>query len=132
MSAVAALNNIEIIERENLVQNAAEIGPYFMEQLESLREDHPIVGGVRGIGCLVVFDMVKDRATNESFPAEINIGARLTEKVRERGLHHEWSDRSVSMHPPITIQRSEVDEIVNAFDGALGELESELGMSRAS
>ena len=132
VSAVAALKNIEIIERENLVQNAAEIGPYFVEQLEMLRDDHPMVGGVRGIGCLVVFDMVKDRATNEWFPAELNVGARLTEKVRERGLHHEWSDRTVSMHPPITIQRSEVDEIVNAFDGALGELESELGILRAA
>ena len=132
VSAAAALKNIEIIEEENLVQNAAEIGPYFMEQLESLRDDHPIVGGVRGIGCLVVFDIVKDRATNESFPAEINIGARLTEKIRDRGIHHTCPDRSISMHPPIAIQRSEVDEIVNAFDGALGELEGELGMSRAS
>ena len=132
VSAAAALKNIEIIEEENLVQNAAEIGPYFMEQLESLRDDHPIVGGVRGIGCLVVFDIVKDRATNESFPAEINIGARLTEKVRDRGIHHTCPDRSISMHPPIAIQQSEVDEIVNAFDGALGELEGELGMSRAS
>ena len=126
VSAAAALKNIE---NENLVENAADIGPYFISQLESLRDDHPMVGGVRGIGCLVVFDMVKDRETNEGFPPEDNIGARMTEKISERGLHHSWSDLSVSMHPPIAIKRSEVDEIVNAFDGALGELESELGMS---
>ena len=130
VSAAAALKNIEIIENENLVENAADIGRYLIEQLESLRDDHPMVGGVRGIGCLVVFDMVKDRETNEGFPPEDSIGARMTEKIRERGLHHEvYSDFSVSLHPPIAIKRSEVDEIVNAFDGALGEMESELGMS---
>ena len=129
VSAAAALKNIEIIENENLVQNAAEIGPYFKEQLEMLRDDHKMVGDVRGIGCLVVFDIVKDRATNESFSPDVGIGARLTEKIRERGIHHRCPDRSVSMHPPIAIKRSEVDEIVNAFDGAMGEVESELGLS---
>ena len=129
VSAAAALKNIEIIENENLVENAADIGHYFKEQLESLRDDHPMVGGVRGIGCLVVFDMVKDRATNEGFPPEDNIGARMTEKIRERGLHHRCPNFSVSMHPPIAIKRSEVDEIVNVLDASLGELESDLGIS---
>ena len=129
VSAAAALKNIEIMEDERLVENSAEVGAYFREQLRSLRDDHPIVGGVRGLGLLIVFDLVRDRATNEDYPPEANIGERLTEKVLARGLHLMCNDTCVRIAPPISITRSEVDEMVDAFDGALGELEAELSAS---
>ena len=129
VSAAAALKNIEIMEDERLVENSAEVGAYFREQLRSLRDDHPIVGGVRGLGLLIVFDLVRDRATNEDYPPEANIGERLTEKVLARGLHLMCNDTCVRVAPPISITPSEVDEMVDAFDGALGELEAELSAS---
>ena len=132
VAAAAALKNIEIMENENLVQNSAEMGAYFIEQLGSLSEEHPMVGGARGLGLLLVFDLFKDRETKEEFSSELNVGARLTEKIRQRGLHLMCSDYCVRLAPPISINSGEVDEIVNIFDGAIGELEGELGMSRVA
>ena len=103
MSAAAALKNIEIMENERLVENSDEVGAYFREQLRSLRDDHAIVGGVRGLGLLIVFDLVRDRATNEDYPPEANIGERLTEKVLARGLHLMCNDTCVRIAPPISI-----------------------------
>ena len=84
---------------------------------------------MRGLGLLIVFDLVRDRTTNEDYPSEANIGERLTEKVLARGLHLMCSDTCVRIAPPISITPSEVDEMVDAFDGALGELEAELSAS---
>ena len=49
VACAAALKNIEIMERENLFSNVAEVGPYFEEQLKTLM-DLDIVGDVRGAG----------------------------------------------------------------------------------
>ncbi|MFQ5872471.1 MAG: aspartate aminotransferase family protein, partial [Dehalococcoidia bacterium] len=62
--AAAALANLEIIERENLVENAADVGNYMLDQLSALKE-HSMVKEVRGIGLLAAVELVKDKATGE-------------------------------------------------------------------
>jgi len=56
VSAAAALANIEIIEREDLVRNAADVGAYMLGLLDELRT-HRIVGDVRGIGLLMAIEL---------------------------------------------------------------------------
>ena len=68
VTAAAALSNIEIIETEGLVQNSAETGAYFLDRLQGLKEEHQIVGDVRGIGLLLAIELVSDRETKEHFP----------------------------------------------------------------
>ena len=98
--AAAALKNIEIIEAEGMVQNAAEVGAYFKEQLEGLMVDHPIVGEVRGLGLLLAVELVKDRQTKEPFPEDAEIGKRLTAKMRDHGLLLNVAPGAVTFGPP--------------------------------
>ena len=135
VSAQAALKNIEIIETEGLVQNSADVGSYFKEQLEGLMVDHPIVGNVSGIGLLLSIELVSARETKASFPPEENIGARLDEKFRSRGFLLRANIRHTNIYgviiaPPICITRDEVDEIVHGIDLSLWELEGELGIAQ--
>ena len=132
VSAVAALKNIEIMENEGIVQNSAETGAYFKEQLEMLKDEHPIIGDVRGLGLLLALELVSDRETKALFPKELEVPERLTEKFRQRGLVLPILGEYLNLHPPLCITPSEVDEIVVVLDEAFGELESELGISRAA
>ena len=129
VSAAAALKNIEIIEDEKLVENAALVGAYFKEQLEGLKVDHPVVGDVRGIGLLMAVELVSDRATKAKFPPEAKVSARLNEKFRRHGLIFRVNSEILNIGPPLCITRDEVDEIVHAIDLSLWELEGELGIA---
>ena len=130
VAAAAALKNIEIIESEGMVQNSAEVGDYFLGKLHALKEDHPIIGNVRGIGLMLSIALVSDHETKAGFAAERQLGERLTEKFRQRRLFLSSTGSSINMAPPLCITRSEVDEIVGAVDWALGEIESEVSIGQ--
>ena len=130
VSAAASLKNIEIIESEGLVGNAAEVGAYFKEQLQGLMTDHPIIGDVRGVGLLLAAELVSDRETKASFAPELRIHQRLTEKFRSHGLIFRLPSQIMTIGPPLCITRGEVDEIVHAIDLSLWELEGELGIAK--
>ena len=130
VSAAASLRNIQIIEEEGLVQNAADVGAYFKEQLEGLAIDHPLVGDVRGIGLLLAVELVSDRKTKALFPPESKVPDRLNEKFKNRGLIFRVNSNILNIGPPLCITKSEVDEIVHAIDLSLWELEGEMGIAR--
>ena len=126
VAAAAALKNIEIMEREGLVHNSAEIGAHFLARLQGLREEHQIVGDVRGLGLLLGIELVMDRETKEPYAAEVRLAERLNDKFRKQGLILRASDRSISLGPPLCVTRGDVDEIVAGIDRVLGEVETEL------
>ena len=123
------LKNIEILENEHMVENSAQVGAYFKEQLEGFKGDHPIVGDVRGRGLLLAMELVKDRETKERFPKEAKIADHLNESFQKHGLIFRTGGDVVSIGPPLCITRDEVDEIIHAMDLSLWELEGELGIS---
>ena len=129
VASASALKNIQIIEDEGLVKNAAEVGAYFKEQLESLMADHPIVGDVRGLGLLLAVELVSDRKTKAGFPQELGLPAMLSQKFRRHGLIFPVGDSILRIGPPLCITRGEVDEIVHAIDLSLWEVEGEMGIT---
>lgn len=130
VAAAAALKNIEIIQEESLIENAAEVGVYFKEQLQELMNDHPIIGDVRGLGLLLAIELVSDRRTKSRFAPELKIHQRLTEKFKSHGLIFRPPSQVITIGPPLCITRGEVDEIVHATDLSLWELEGELGIAK--
>jgi len=111
VACAAALKNIEIIERENLLSHVRDIGPYFQQQLKTLR-DLPIVGDVRGIGLMACVEFVKDKGTKERFPEELDIGKWVSNRADSHGLIVRPIVNLNVMSPPLIISRTEVDFIV--------------------
>ncbi|HEV2765640.1 MAG TPA: aspartate aminotransferase family protein [Pyrinomonadaceae bacterium] len=68
VSSAAALAVIKVIEEENLRRNAAEVGAYLRQRLEELKDKHPVIGDVRGLGLMQAVELVKDRETKEPAP----------------------------------------------------------------
>ena len=126
VAAAASLKNIEILEDDGLLDNAANVGAYFKEQLRGLMNDHSIVGDVRGIGLLLAVELVTDRETKAGFAPDFGLADRLNEKFRRQGLIFYAYGAVLPIGPPLCITRSEVDEIVSGLDSILWELEGEL------
>ena len=126
--AAAALKNLEIVERENLVENARARGEQLAERLAEMKERHPMVGDVRGAGLIQGIEFVADRETREHFDPSLRVNARLTEKLIERGVWIRVPAYIIPFAPPLIITADEIDALCNAVDESLGEVEQELGV----
>ncbi len=124
----AALKNIEIMEREDLVGNSLRMGNHLQQQaVNILQENHPTVGYVGGgLGLLMGIEIVKDRKTKERFPGGSNgeFAKRFTEIVRENGLFTRAGD-VITLSPPLTITKTQVDDIIAILDMSLTQVEKE-------
>jgi len=124
-ACAAGLANLKIMEEEGLVENSANMGEYMYEQLQTLYE-HRIVGDVRGgKGLICAVELVKDRDTRERFPKEAGLEKKLTPIFSRRGLLGRAGD-IISLAPPLSITKDEVDLLVREVDGAIGEVEKML------
>jgi 4-aminobutyrate aminotransferase-like enzyme len=83
VSMAAALAVIKVIEDEDLKRNAAEVGSYFRQRLEELKEKHEVIGDVRGLGLMQALELVKDRETKEPDPQSV---VKVFEETRRRGV----------------------------------------------
>jgi putrescine aminotransferase len=128
VACAAALKNIEIMERENLLSHVREIGPYFQEQLKTLL-DLPIVGDVRGMGLMACVEFVKDKDTKERFPEELDIGKWVSNRADSYGLIVRPVVNLNVMSPPLIISHSEIDFIVTTLRksilGCMADLRAE-------
>jgi adenosylmethionine-8-amino-7-oxononanoate aminotransferase len=125
VSCAAALKSLEILQRENLVQNSREMGDYFLGRLREL-EGHPIVGEVRGRGLWTAVDLTTDKATRAEFPMEEM--PKLVKSGLEKGLILKFMGPSLEFAPPLTINKAEIDEGVEILEQVLTEHESAMGL----
>ena len=125
VACAAAMANLDIMEGEGMVENSAEMGAYMYEQLQTLYE-HPIVGDVRGgMGLLCAVELVKDRDTKESFPAEAKLAEKMVPLMNEHNLLGRPGN-SIYLAPPLCITRDEVDHVVSQVDSVITKLEAQL------
>ena len=97
-----------------MFENVREVGPYFMERLQTLA-DLPIVGEVRGRQFMACVEFVKDQATKEVFPEELDIGKRIANEADKRGLIVRPIVHLNIMSPPLTMTRDDVDLVVRTL-----------------
>jgi adenosylmethionine-8-amino-7-oxononanoate aminotransferase len=123
----AALANIEIIEKENLVANAAAMGQVFLGGLKDLTK-HPIVGEARGLGLWCALEIVQDKKKRLPFPSNENIMSKLMLAGRAHGvIIRGMGNNALEFAPPLTMTRSEVEEGLKGIDLALYDVEKKLG-----
>ncbi|WP_210210741.1 aminotransferase [Mesorhizobium sp. YM1C-6-2] len=128
VGSAIALANLDIIQREGLVEQSAANGPYMLDRLRAALADHPFVGQVRGRGLMIGVEFTADKASRLPFPTGSN-PHRLTAKAAEangvltRALP--FLDAN-SFSPPLTITRSEIDRAVDGYASALFSITGEL------
>ncbi|MGA7670361.1 MAG: aspartate aminotransferase family protein [Nitrolancea sp.] len=123
VAAAAALKNLEIIEREGLVQQSAEKGKYLLEKLDGLRK-HPTVGDVRGLGLFCGVELVQNKETKAKWGKESGFVKKVDERINQKGmLTRTWDILHVA--PPLVTTYEELDRIVTIIDESLSETEAE-------
>ena len=127
VAAAAALKNIEIMEEEGMVENAAKQGVYLLDGLNEMKEKYQMIGDVRGLGLFCGLELVADRETKEYFPAEADLANRITQGFAENGLLLRGGDR-MNVAPPLCITSSEVDDLVTIMDKVFDQVSKDLGV----
>jgi 4-aminobutyrate aminotransferase len=121
VACVAAKATIDLIEEERLMDNAHEMGNHFRQGLEGLKQKHPLIGDVRGMGLMQGIELVKDRKTREPAPEATNA---VMERARAHGLlvgKGGLYANVIRMSPPLNIAKADVDEAIRILDRSLAE-----------
>lgn len=124
MACAAALASIEVIEEENLLDNAMALGRFFEKRMGKMKEEHPIIGDVRNKGCLLGIELVKDRGTKEPFD---EAGTRIYQEAFKRGLAWIPAGHILRMSPPIIMTEEVAARGMDIIDEAIGVVEREMG-----
>jgi putrescine aminotransferase len=127
VAAAVALRNIEILEREGLVERTRSVtGPYLAKALAAL-SDHPLVGEVRSVGLLGAIEIVADKATGARFGgAEGTAGPIVRDLCIANGLMVRGIRDSIVMCPPLIITTEQIDELIGKVRLALDAAEPKL------
>ena len=123
VTATAAKAVIDFIEDHKLSINAAEVGAYLREKLVELKEKHPIIGDVRGMGLLQALELVEDRESKKPATAQT---AALLEASRENRIligKGGFFGNAVRISPPLNISKSDVDEFARRLDASFAHVE---------
>jgi 4-aminobutyrate aminotransferase len=119
VTTAAAKAVIDFIEEQNLMANCADTGGYLRSGLEDLREKHPLIGDVRGMGLLQAIELVEDRKTKAPAAKQTNM---LMEAARENRIligKGGMYGNVIRLSPPMNIGRSDVDQFIGLLDKSL-------------
>jgi L-2,4-diaminobutyrate transaminase len=129
LAAAAALTNLGIIDRENLVGQAAKRGAYLQQQLQDSFGGHPLVGQVRGLGLIGAVEFVASSSPLQRFDPAARVAARITAESRKNGVLTRALPASdtIAFSPPFIVSEAEIDEMVDVTRRALDTVAAELG-----
>jgi len=120
----AAIENMNIIKQENLLENAALMGEYAMGKMLKLKQKHTIIGDVRGKGLFLGIELVKDRKSKE--PVHESVTLDIGTECMKQGVIIGRTNRSFNLYnntlclaPALIATKEDIDEIMQAIDIAL-------------
>lgn len=125
MSCAIANAVMEVIERENLQENALKVGKYLMAELRKLAKRRRIIGDVRGVGLFVGIELVRDRIERIPATAEAkHVVSRMKDKkvlISSDGP----DDNILKLKPPMVFTIDNVNHLVSVLDEVLQEVDIE-------
>jgi L-2,4-diaminobutyrate transaminase len=125
LGAAAALANLDIIEREGLVEQAASRGAYLQERLRRAFAGHPLVAEVRGLGLIAAVEFGRD---GRPFEPELRVGPRVYARALELGLITRAlpAADTIAFSPPFVVTEGELDEMIDRAQRAVDHVAAEL------
>jgi L-2,4-diaminobutyrate transaminase len=123
VSAAAGVATLELIDRLDLVSNAATVGPYLLGGLRAALAGHPNVGEVRGVGLLAAVELMEDPGARRWFPA-MAVAPRVIAAMLKRGVIARALPEGdiIGFAPPLCLTRGEADRLVAALSESVREV----------
>jgi L-2,4-diaminobutyrate transaminase len=124
----AGIANLKVLDRERLKDNAREVGAYLLHGLRDTLARHPMVGEVRGDGLLAAVEFVADRDERRFFDPALKVGPRIAAGCLARGMIARAMPHGdiLGFAPPLCLQKSEADQIVEITREAVREAAAQL------
>ena len=118
VACAVASKVIDIYQREQLFERAAEVGVYLQSRLREF-SDHPLVGEVRGVGMIAALELVANKDSRQPFDGAA-VGAYAALRCQDNGLLvRAMAGNSLALCPPLIITPEQVDEIIDKLGRAL-------------
>ena len=121
VSCAAGLAVLDVLENENLQQNALAVGQYLIDGVTELATRHEGIGEIRGSGLFLAVDMVEDRETRD--PAT-ELASRVVNGLCERGILTGTIgpfDNILKLRPPMVFSTENADYFLEIVDGVLSD-----------
>ena len=119
--AAVALETLKIYEERDIVAQVRRVGPRMQAGIRS-HADHPLIGEARGIGLIGAVELVRDKATKQSFDPKAGIAAHLVRRAQHHGaILRNMPGDVVAFSPPLIISEAEIDEMMACFGRALDD-----------
>jgi putrescine aminotransferase len=125
VACAAALKNIEIIERENLLGHVQNIGPYFQDKIKSLA-DMRIFGDARGSHLMLGLEFVADNKTKKELPIESDVGNRIFEECQKLGFIVRPLGNIIVLSPPLIITKEQIDNLTDILRKSINTVTDDL------
>jgi 4-aminobutyrate aminotransferase-like enzyme/Ser/Thr protein kinase RdoA (MazF antagonist) len=121
VSCAIGMAVLDVIDDEHLQAHASDVGTHLIKGLHALREGHPLIGDVRGLGLFLGVEFVRDRRTLEPAAEE---AAYIVERMKECGILLSTDGpfhNVIKIKPPLAFTRADADLLITALDRVLGE-----------
>jgi 4-aminobutyrate aminotransferase len=116
----AAMASLDVIEKERLLENSAEVGGHMLKRMSTWISKHKLVGDVRGRGLMIGVDIVKDKATKEYGAAERD---QIVERTFEQGvLFLGCGPSTVRLCPPLVVTKEQADVAMDVLEDCIQQV----------
>ena len=114
------LANLAIIEREGLVQHAAEVGPRFLSELHRQLDPLPQVGDVRGLGLMAAVELVDPNASGSAYyDNAVPLAGRVIARCVQNGMVPRRLNNTICMAPPLISTEQQLGRLVEVLAEAI-------------
>ncbi len=126
LSFAAGAANIDVLQSQHLVEHAQVMQPVMLKFFNGLKEKHPCVGDVRGIGLFGAIELIKDKKSQiplGEYGKTPKIISDLQEYTLSKGLFHYVHDNLILVIPPLIINEEELEAGIGILDEALSKVD---------
>ena len=115
-ACAVGLANIEIIERDGLLENSQRLGARLLNGLQGLVDEFPVIDNARGLGLMAAINVVKSKESREP---DAKLAEAISDAALEMGLRARPIAEAIAFAPPLCITADEVDFLINTMGDAI-------------
>ncbi|KYG59308.1 aspartate aminotransferase family protein [Planococcus maritimus] len=121
LACSAALASIEVLKEERLLENAQTLGAYALKELDKLKQKHPVIREVRGVGLMIGIELMDTKTKRPDGKAVMEV---LDDCLKQGVLFYLCgnSGEVIRMIPPLVVTQEQIDEGIQVLDQALTNL----------
>ncbi|NJD01294.1 MAG: aspartate aminotransferase family protein [Ruminiclostridium sp.] len=112
--------NIEVIQKEGLIENAAVLGAYIRENLK-IMQSCKVIGNISGMGLLLAFDLMSDREKKIPLEPALGVGSWIRDYCYEKGMIIRNNGDILVIAPSLTMSRKEADFMLDLINETIQE-----------